>query len=205
MSKSFLSESLQGSLRISSVQDEYIFFMQKRKEGLLYSLVTTSIIQGIKSIPVYVEADVSDGMPLFEMVGSLSPEVKESKERVRTALKNTGYILPAKRITINFIPANIKKSGSGFDLPVVAAVLCAIGIVPEDALKDTMVVGEISLSGDVKPVNGILPMVAEAKERGIVFYSGREPDRGTSCKRYEDFCSEKYCGNDTYFKRWYIH
>ena len=57
MSESFLSESLQGSLRISSVQDEYIFFMQKRKEGLLYSLVTTSIIQGIKSIPVYVEAD----------------------------------------------------------------------------------------------------------------------------------------------------
>ena len=137
------------------------------KEGYLYSLVTTSIIQGIKSIPVYVEADVSDGMPLFEMVGSLSPEVKESKERVRTALKNTGYILPPKRITINFIPANIRKTGSGFDLPVVAAVLCAIGIVPEEALKDTMVVGEISLSGDVKPVNGILPMVAEAKERGV--------------------------------------
>ena len=133
----------------------------------MYSLVTTSIIQGIKSIPVYVEADVSDGMPLFEMVGSLSPEVKESKERVRTALKNTGYILPPKRITINFIPANIRKTGSGFDLPVVAAVLCAIGIVPEESLKDTMVVGEISLSGDVKPVNGILPMVAEAKERGI--------------------------------------
>ena len=133
----------------------------------MYSLVTTSIIQGIKSIPVYVEADVSDGMPLFEMVGSLSPEVKESKERVRTALKNTGYILPPKRITINFIPANIRKTGSGFDLPVVAAVLCAIGIVPEEALKDTMVVGEISLSGEVKPVNGILPMVAEAKERGI--------------------------------------
>ena len=137
------------------------------KEGYLYSLVTTSIIQGIKSIPVYVEADVSDGMPLFEMVGSLSPEVKESKERVRTALKNTGYILPPKRITINFIPANIRKTGSGFDLPVVAAVLCAIGIVPEESLKDTMVVGEISLSGEVKPINGILPMVAEAKERGI--------------------------------------
>ena len=133
----------------------------------MYSLVTTSIIQGIKSIPVYVEADVSDGMPLFEMVGSLSPEVKESKERVRTALKNTGYILPPKRITINFIPANIRKTGSGFDLPVVAAVLCAIGIVPEEALKNTMVVGEISLSGEVKPVNGILPMVAEAKERGV--------------------------------------
>lgn len=133
----------------------------------MYSIVTTSIIQGIRSVPVYVEADVSDGMPMFEMVGSLSPEVKESKERVRTALKNTGYILPPKRITINFIPANIRKSGSGFDLPVVAAVLCAIGIIPEESVENTMVVGEISLSGEVKPVNGILPMVEEAKERGI--------------------------------------
>lgn len=173
----------------------------------MYSLVTTSIIQGIKSIPVYVEADVSDGMPLFEMVGSLSPEVKESKERVRTALKNTGYILPPKRITINFIPANIRKTGSGFDLPVVAAVLCAIGIVPEEALKDTMVVGEISLSGDVKPVNGILPMVAGGKgtRRHTLYRTGGESDRGAACKRDRNFCGAEYCRNDTYFKRGHIH
>ena len=133
----------------------------------MYSMVTTAIVQGIKSVPVYVEADVSDGMPIFEMVGFLSSEVKESKERVRTALRNSGYMLPAKRITINFIPANIKKTGSGFDLPIALSILCAMGIVPEDALKDVFVIGEISLKGEIKPINGILPMVSESYERGI--------------------------------------
>lgn len=132
----------------------------------MYSIVTTAIVQGIKSVPVYVEADVSDGMPIFEMVGFLSSEVKESKERVRTALRNSGYMLPAKRITINFIPANIRKTGSGFDLPIALAILCAMGIVPEDALQDVFVIGEISLKGEIKPVNGILPMVSEACEKG---------------------------------------
>ena len=139
----------------------------KRKEGKLYSVVSTAMIQGIKSIPVFVEADVSEGMPLFEMVGFLSSEVKESKERVRTALRNSGYILPPKRITVNFIPANIKKTGSCFDLPIALSILAAVGIVPEESLRDCFVTGEVSLNGAVKPVNGILPMVSEAKEHGI--------------------------------------
>ena len=133
----------------------------------MYSIVTTAIVQGIKSVPVYVEADVSDGMPIFEMVGFLSSEVKESKERVRTALRNSGYLLPAKRITINFIPANIRKTGLGFDLPIVLSILCAMGIVPEEALRDVFVTGEISLKGEIRPVNGILPMVSESYENGI--------------------------------------
>ena len=112
--------------------------LNRKGDDSLYSIVTTAIVQGIKSVPVYVEADVSDGMPIFEMVGFLSSEVKESKERVRTALRNSGYMLPAKRITINFIPANIKKTGSGFDLPIALSILCAMGIVPEDALKDVV-------------------------------------------------------------------
>lgn len=132
----------------------------------MYSIVSTAIVQGIKSVPVYVEADVSDGMPVFEMVGYLSSEVKESKERVRTALRNMGYPLPAKRITINLIPANIRKTGSGFDLPIALAVLCAMGIVPSEALEDLFVIGEISLNGEIRSVNGILPMIAEAKEQG---------------------------------------
>ncbi|MBR5128294.1 MAG: YifB family Mg chelatase-like AAA ATPase [Roseburia sp.] len=133
----------------------------------MYSIVTTAIVQGIKSVPVYVEADVSDGMPLFEMVGFLSQEVKESKERVRTALRNSGYMLPAKRITINFIPANIRKTGSGFDLPIALAILCAMGIVPEESLQNLFVIGEISLKGEIKPVNGILPMVSGIYEKGV--------------------------------------
>ena len=78
----------------------------------MYSSVITAIVHGICSIPVLVEADVSDGMPMFEMVGFLASEVKESKERVRTALKNSGFRLPPKHITVNFTPANIRKSGS---------------------------------------------------------------------------------------------
>lgn len=133
----------------------------------MYSIVSTAIIQGIRSIPVFVEADVSDGMPLFEMVGFLASEVKESRERVRTALRNSGYVLPPKRITVNFTPANIRKSGSGFDLPMAVAVLAALGIIPNEELREVFIIGEIGLNGKVQPVSGILPMVAEAKERGL--------------------------------------
>lgn len=135
----------------------------------MYSVITTGIIQGIRSVTVYVEADISDGMPMFEMVGFLSAEVKEAKERVRTALRNSGYVLPPKRITVNFIPANIRKTGSCFDLPIALAVLSAMGVIPEEEMKNVFVTGEIGLSGCVKPVNGILPMVAEAKENGIKY------------------------------------
>lgn len=133
----------------------------------MYSVVSTAMIQGIKSVPLYVEADVSDGMPIFEMVGFLSSEVKESRERVRTALRNSGYLLPPKRITVNFIPANVRKTGSRFDLPVALAILSAIGIIPADSLNDTFVTGEVGLNGTIKPVSGVLPMVSEAVERGM--------------------------------------
>lgn len=133
----------------------------------MYSIVTTAIVQGIKSVPVSVESDVSDGMPVFEMVGFLAAEVKESKERVRTALRNCGYVLPAKRITINFTPANIRKTGSGFDLPISLSILCAMGVITEEALKDVFAIGEICLNGEVRPVNGILPMISEMKDIGI--------------------------------------
>ncbi len=133
----------------------------------MYSNVATAILHGIHSVPVLVEADISDGMPMFEMVGFLASEVKESKERVRTALKNSGFCLPPKRITVNFTPANIRKSGSAFDLPVAIAVLGALGELKEETLKEILIVGEVGLNGKIQPVTGILPMVAEAKERGI--------------------------------------
>lgn len=133
----------------------------------MYSIVSTAIVCGIHSIPVFVEADVSDGMPVFEMVGFLASEVKEAKERVRTALRNEGYVLPPKRITVNFTPANIRKSGSGFDLPLALAVLAAMGKIPQETLEGTFVIGEIGLNGKAQPVRGVLPMVAEAKERGM--------------------------------------
>lgn len=133
----------------------------------MYSIVSTAIICGIHSVPIAVEADVSDGMPMFEMVGFLSSEVKEAKERVRTALRNLGYVLPPKRITVNITPADIRKSGSGFDLPIAVAVLAALGQVPGNAVEEVFVIGEVGLSGKVQAVHGVLPMVAEAKERGM--------------------------------------
>ena len=95
----------------------------------MYSTVTTAIIHGIDSVLVKVEADVSDGMPMFNMVGFLAAEVKEAKDRVRTALRNSGYTLPVKRITVNISPASIRKSGSGFDLPIAIAILAALGAI----------------------------------------------------------------------------
>lgn len=133
----------------------------------MYSIVSTAIIRGIHSIPVQVEADVSSGLPMFEMVGFLASEVKEARERVRTALRNSGYMLPAKRITVNLSPANIRKTGSAFDLPVAVAILAALDIVPSESLSSVLIAGEIGLNGRVQPVEGILPIVAEAGEHGF--------------------------------------
>ncbi len=133
----------------------------------MYSIVNTATIYGIDSRIISVEADISEGMPMFEMVGYLSSEVKEAKERVRAALKNEGYALPIKRITVNFTPASIKKTGAGFDLPIAVAVLSAIGIIDSSRLSDICLLGEIGLDGKIQPVNGVLSMVMEAKKKGL--------------------------------------
>lgn len=130
-------------------------------------MITTAVSRGLESVFVQVEADVSDGMPVFEMVGFLSSEVKEARERVRTALHSCGYKIPAKRITVNLSPADVRKSGSAFDLPIAFAVLAALGKVPAEAFLDTLVLGEISLSGKVQPIRGVLPVAAKAKENGM--------------------------------------
>ena len=127
----------------------------------MYSMIHTAALEGIHTIPVQVEVDVSTGLPMFEMVGYLSSEVREAKERVRTALHNCGVSLPAKRITMNLAPANIKKSGTAFDLPIAVALMCSLGIVEADSCKDMVFVGELSLNGRILPVNGILPIVSD--------------------------------------------
>ena len=133
----------------------------------MYSMVKTAVIRGLGSVCIHVEADVSNGMPVFEMVGFLSSEVREARERVRTALQSNGYPLPAKRITVSLSPADVKKSGSGFDLPIAAAVLAAIGEIDKKYLEDTLILGEISLSGKILPIHGVLPITAKAKEMGM--------------------------------------
>ena len=133
----------------------------------MFSKVYSAAIHGIDAIRVSVEADVSDGLPIFDMVGFLGSEVKEARERVRIALKNSGYMLPAKRITVNLSPADVRKEGTAFDLPVAIAILVAFGHLPEEYLKDTLIIGELSLNGKVNKVNGVLPIVYFAREQGF--------------------------------------
>lgn len=133
----------------------------------MYSKIATTAVHGIDSMIVQVEADVCDGMPAFEMVGILSSEVREAKERIRSAIRNTGFLLPPKKITINLCPADVKKCGTGFDLPITLAVLAAFGMVEIRNKEQTLFIGEITLSGNLRPVKGILPMVLTAQEKGF--------------------------------------
>lgn len=133
----------------------------------MFSKVYSAAIHGIDGLIVQVESDVSDGLPMFNMVGYLASEVKEAKERVRIALKSSGFKLMPKRITINLSPADIKKEGTAFDLPIAVTILSAFGIIPQNNLEQTLVVGELSLNGEINRVNGILPIVYSAKQKGF--------------------------------------
>lgn len=134
----------------------------------MFSKVTTAVLHGLRVKFVQAEADVSNGLPVFHMVGYLSSEVKEASERVRSAIRHTGYLLPAKRIVVNLSPANLRKKGSSFDLPVAIAVLQAMGIrIPIAETGELLWIGELGLDGEIRKVPGILPIVDEAKKQGI--------------------------------------
>lgn len=126
----------------------------------------SATIRGIDAIIIDVETDVSDGLPAFDMVGLLSSEVRESRERVRTALKNNGFIVPPKRITINLAPADVRKNGTYFDLAIAVSILQGIGIINQEKEK-YLFAGELSLDGKVVSVNGILPIVIKALDEGM--------------------------------------
>ncbi len=135
----------------------------------MYSRVESSMLFGIKTMEVCVEVDISNGMPMIDMVGYLGSEVKEAKERVKTALHNCGISLPPKRITINLSPANIKKSSTGFDLPIAVALLTSLGVLDKEKVEGHIFIGELSLNGDLMPINGILPMIVESLDSNKTF------------------------------------
>ena len=132
----------------------------------MYSKIYTGAISGIDSLIATVEVDVSTGMPTFEMVGLLNHEVREAKERVKVALKNTGIEIPPKRITVSISPADMRKEGAAYDLPVAVGMLVSLGHLLAERIQDTLIVGELGLDGTVKPVKGILPIVRKAKQEG---------------------------------------
>ena len=147
----------------------------------MYKSILSGAFHGMESFLVQVEADISDGLPCMDMIGYLSSEVKETRERVRVGIKNSGYQLPVKRITINLSPADVRKGGSAFDLPVALALLAASGQMDEaakmaDAARENeeargtgeyLVLGEMGLDGTIKPVKGVFPILMHALDMGI--------------------------------------
>lgn len=133
----------------------------------MFSTITSGTLHGLNSYLMQVEVDVSDGLPMFNMVGLLATEVREAGERVKVALRNTGMELPPKHVTVNFSPADIRKSGVGVDLPVALGILASLGIITEQSLTDTLVLGELGLDGEVKKIRGVLPLVQKARQEGL--------------------------------------
>ena len=135
----------------------------------MFGKIISADVRGIEGYGVSVEADISEGMPVFLMVGYLASEVREAGDRVRTALRNCGIPMPARRITVNLAPAGVRKSGSRFDLPIAAALLAAMGYLDVEKLGNVMIAGELSLNGEIHGVPGILPMVEAAKGLGCKY------------------------------------
>lgn len=123
-------------------------------------------LQGVSGSPVDAECYISTGLPAFEIVGLPDMAVKEARERVRAAVKNSGFKFPVSRITVNLAPANVKKSGTLYDLPILLGILAASGAVPTPG-RDSAFLGELSLEGKLRPVPGVLPMALAAAEEGI--------------------------------------
>lgn len=125
--------------------------------------VNSAALYGIDALRVEVETDIASGLPQLATVGLAEGAVRESKDRIRAAVKNAGYSFPAKKITINLAPADLRKEGSAYDLPMALGILAAEGVVQKERLKEYLLVGELSLDGEVKPVRGALPIAAAAQ------------------------------------------
>ena len=129
--------------------------------------VMSGMIQGIEGFLVKIQTDISDGLPVFNMVGYLSNEVKEAKERVRTAMKNSGFHLPPKRISVNLAPADFRKTGTCFDLAIAVSLMQAEGMIRENMTQQIVFIGELALDGSLSPVEGVLSIVRESIRQGF--------------------------------------
>ena len=133
----------------------------------MLSTITSGAVYGVRSHLIEVEVDVSQGLPCFQIVGLPGSEVREARDRVKVALKNVGIKLPPVCININLSPADLPKNGTMFDLPVAVGILIALGELSQESVQDTLLLGEMGLSGELKPVKGVLPIVREAAKQGI--------------------------------------
>ena len=133
----------------------------------MYSLVLSASVYGINAFQVEIETHIDNTVPNFLIVGLPDSAIKESRERVMAAVKNSGFIFPSKKITINLAPADVKKEGSAFDLPIAVGILASLELIPIEKLENTFVLGELSLEGNLRPIHGALSIAIEAKKQGI--------------------------------------
>src|SRR6266508_3746410 len=136
------------------------------REGMLASLRSAAVF-GVEACPVHVEVDVSFGLPGFTMVGLPDTSVRESRDRVRSAIRNSGFEFPHHRITVNLAPADVRKAGSSFDLPIALGLLATSGRVTRASVDDTVVLGELSLDGAINGIRGVLPIAVAARRLGV--------------------------------------
>jgi magnesium chelatase family protein len=138
--------------------------------------VFSCAVIGLEGVIVEVEVDIGRGLPGVTIVGLPDAAVQESRERVQSAIKNAGLPFPRKRVLVNMAPADVRKEGPAYDLPIALGVLVMTGYIPPEAVKGAMVIGELSLDGGVRHVRGVLPMAAIARERGMVRFFVPEGD-----------------------------
>jgi magnesium chelatase family protein len=134
--------------------------------------VNTCTLHGVEAVPVRVEVEVAPGLPGIEIVGMPDAAIQEARQRVRSAVRACGYSVPQSKVVVNLAPSSLKKTGSGFDLPIAVGLLCASGQVDVRLIGDSVVVGELSLSGEVRPVNGMLTYALAAKRAGVPLMAG---------------------------------
>ncbi len=133
----------------------------------MFVKISSMSIIGMESYPVFVEVDISQGLPQFNTVGLPDASVKESRDRIKAAIKNSGYRFPRSHVTVNLAPADIKKEGTAFDLPIAVGILAAEELIKEASVRDCFFMGELSLDGSIKRVSGVLTATFKAKEMGI--------------------------------------
>lgn len=133
----------------------------------MISIVKSMSLHGLEGYPIEVQVDVSGGLPCFEIVGLPDTSIREAKERVKTAIKNSGFELQSRRIIVNLAPANTKKEGSYLDLPIAIAILLNIEEIQKQDLSNAIFIGELSLDGKINKINGVLPICIEARRLGI--------------------------------------
>ena len=129
--------------------------------------VITGTIHGVNGLLIEVETDIAPGLPFFSTVGLAEGAVREAKDRVKSAIRNSGYNFPNRKITVNLAPADLKKAGSGYDLPIAVSILVASEIISSERLKGYGIIGELSLDGSVREIPGVLPMVIAARDGGL--------------------------------------